>query len=258
MRCALTWFAARVALPACAAILILLPLAAGAAEGFRLAVPAALGDSGLLDYILPRFSLKTRTSVARVAPGDAAEVTFTAGGPGQPVFTGPDATWHMRVRNPEHPGAARFAEWLTSEIGQRTVASYEVDGSTPFTPPRADAKAEAAITFEGDARAGRKLSVEHCGRCHVVRQDRRFGDIGSTPSFFVLRSLSNWHERFQTFYARNPHPAFTQIDGVTDPFPVDRPSPIIPVELSIEDMQALLAYVSTLQPADLGAPLQHQ
>ena len=33
-------------------------------------------------------------------------------------------------------------------------------------------------------------------------------------------------DRFDAFYTLAPHPAFTQIDGVTDPFPIDRPSPI--------------------------------
>ena len=82
--------------------------------------------------------------------------------------------------------------------------------------------------------------------------------IGSTPSFFVLRALKDWDIRFQTFYSLNPHPSFTQIAEVTEPFPVDRPSPIVPVELTLDEFDAILAYVSALKPADLGAPLQLQ
>jgi hypothetical protein len=105
---------------------------------------------------------------------------------------------------------------------------------------------------------GRKLSGELCGRCHVVYADDRMNDIGSTPSFFVLRAMRNWDVRFQTFYALNPHPAFTQVTDVTPPFPIDRPSPIVPVEMTLDDLEAILAYVSGIAPADLGAPLQHQ
>ena len=82
--------------------------------------------------------------------------------------------------------------------------------------------------------------------------------IDSSPSFFALRSLPDWEDRFQTFYVLNPHPAFTQIADVTPPFPDELPSPIVPVEMTLEDVDAILAFVAALKPADLGAPLQHQ
>jgi hypothetical protein len=82
--------------------------------------------------------------------------------------------------------------------------------------------------------------------------------IGSTPSFFALRSLSDWEARFAAFFALNPHPSFTQVTGVTEPFAEDRPPPIVPITLSLEDLEAILAYVAALEAADLGAPLVHQ
>jgi hypothetical protein len=82
--------------------------------------------------------------------------------------------------------------------------------------------------------------------------------IGSTPSFAVLRALPDWGARFQGFFALNPHPAFTQVADVTDPFPIDRPPPIIPVEITLDDLEAILAFVAAMEPADLGAPLLHQ
>ena len=70
--------------------------------------------------------------------------------------------------------------------------------------------------------------------------------------------MSNWQERFETFYVLNPHPAFTQIDEVPPPFDPARPSPIHPVEMTLEDLDEILGYVATMTPADLGAPIRHQ
>ena len=91
-------------------------------------------------------------------------------------------------------------------------------------------------SYEGDAALGAVRAEEMCGRCHVVDAAKRMNSIGSTPSFFALRSLTDWEDRFQTFYVLNPHPAFTQIKDVTPPFPVDRPSPIVPVVMTLDDM----------------------
>ena len=99
---------------------------------------------------------------------------------------------------------------------------------------------------------------QHCKRCHAVTSEGRINSIGSTPSFFVLRTLPDWSERFEQFYVLNPHPAFTQIAEVTPPFAQDRPPPIVPVEMTLGDLEAIVAYVAELAPADLGAPIQHQ
>ncbi|MEO3416995.1 hypothetical protein AAFO92_20265 [Roseovarius sp. CAU 1744] len=233
-----------------------MPLWAAAGErDFRLNAPKALVESGVLQHLLPRFSLKTQIRVAVV--GDEAEVVLTPEGDGVAVFSGAGATWYMRV-TPGHVGAERFAEWMISEVGQRTVTSYTVDGVQPFTLPAAEAETRVAETYEGDAAQGLKLSNVHCGRCHVVSEANRMNAIGSTPSFHVLRSLGDWDSRFRAFFALNPHPAFTQVQDVTEPFPINRPSPIAPVEITLEDLDAILAYVSRLEPANLGAPIQHQ
>jgi hypothetical protein len=42
------------------------------------------------------------------------------------------------------------------------------------------------------------------------------------------------------------------------PFADHLPPPIVPVEITIEDLEAIMAYVSGVAPADLGAPIQHQ
>ncbi|MFB9149690.1 c-type cytochrome [Roseovarius ramblicola] len=235
---------------------VLWPLAARADDKrFRLAAPGALADSGLLDYLLPRFSLKTGVRIEVVAPEAGADAAFTTT-EGREVFVGAGQTWRLRLDG-GHPGAARFADWLTSEIGQRTVTSYEVDGAAPFSLPEVAATEDAAPEFEGDAERGARVAQAKCGRCHVVDPERR-GGIGSTPSFPVLRTLSDWDTRFQSFYALNPHPAFTQVPGVTEGFASHLPPAIVPIEVSPGEIEAILAYVAGIAPADLGAPLQLQ
>lgn len=223
---------------------------------FRLSAPEALVQSGLLQYILPRFALKAGMRVEVVEEGSEAEITL-GHHKGRPVFEGAGAVWRMGVSG-THPGAARFADWLTSEIGQRTVTSYEVGGEAAFRLPQMEAEAEAVAVFEGDPALGKQVSLRECGRCHVVDPAHRMGAIGSTPSFAVLRTFADWDTRFQSFFALKPHPAFTQVTGVTPPFAHHLPSPIAPIEVTLEELEAIIAYVAGLAPADLGAPIQVQ
>ena len=104
-----------------------------------------------------------------------------------------------------------------------------------------------------DFAPGEKLTLAHCGRCHVVNERNRYGGIGSTPSFAALRTVADWEDRFQAFYALNPHPAFTQVAGVTPPFVPERPSPIHPVELTPDEIEAIIEFTRTIAPKDLGA-----
>lgn len=222
----------------------------------RLMARQALVDSGLLKHLLPRFSLKTQVRVQIVALGESHEISL--GAEGTPVFVGPFAVWSLTVLAPEHKGVRRFADWLTSEIGQRTITSYAPGGIQMFTLAQEQQAEDVVQAFDGNVVLGRELSRQLCGRCHVVLTDERMNSIGSTPSFFVLRTLDNWADRFQAFYTLNPHPSFTQVKGVTRPFAENLPPPIVPVEMTLGQLDAILAYVAKLTPVDLGAPLQHQ
>ncbi|MFZ5961961.1 hypothetical protein ACOXXX_03335 [Thalassococcus sp. BH17M4-6] len=237
-------------------VVLLWPVTAPAQEAdkrFRLAAPQALIDSGLVGHIVPRFGLKTATRISVVEDGAEADAVFAAQG-GTPVFEGLGQVWTLEVG--ADPDAQRFADWLGSDIGRNTVDSFEVDGTAPFTTQVRQQVAVAPLTFDGDAKRGADLSLTHCGRCHVVGAINRSKSIGSTPSFAVLRTLPNWDVRFQGFYALNPHPAFTQIADVTPPFDISRPSPIAPVELTLDELDHILAFVSGIAPANLGAPIQ--
>ena len=107
-----------------------------------------------------------------------------------------------------------------------------------------------------DYQPGEKLTLLHCGRCHVVNDRNRHGGIGSTPSFSALRTAGDWEERFRAFYALNPHPAFTQVAGVTPAFAPERPSPIHPVELTPAEIETIIGYARTIPPKDLGAEVR--
>lgn len=221
----------------------------------RLHAPSALVDSGLIKHILPRFTLKTRVRVELVP--DPATADIALGDSGDPLFAGLDAIWHLRVQG-DHAGAARLADWLVSDVGANTVASFAPEGAALFGPPPDTADVAVDVTYDGDAKLGHKVSRAKCTRCHAIDEATRGFGIGSTPSFMVLRTFSDWEERFYAFYTLNPHPAFTIIDGLTLPFPPNRPSPIAPVKLTLDEVEAIVAYVAALQAADLGAPLIHQ
>ncbi|WP_439123175.1 hypothetical protein [Marivita sp.] len=219
---------------------------------FTLTAPDALVDSGLLKFILPRFSLKTQTRITLAEPGAAADAQF--GSIGMVAFQGLDTVWKFDPG--DDPDAQRFADWLRSDVGRNTVDSYQVDGAQLFTSQVEVKKVVVEITYDGDALRGEEASLSHCGRCHVVNDKNRMNSIGSTPSFAVLRTLRDWEDRFQAFYVLNPHPAFTQITDVTEPFDATRPSPIAAVEMTLDDLENIMAFVQGIPPADLGRPVQ--
>ena len=219
----------------------------------RLFAPTELVETGLFKFILPRFTLKHRVKVELVEGNSTARLGRTDG---DAVFADTGGNWLLQVEADAHAGSVKFADWLTSEIGQRTVLSFAPNGTAPFVAPIATEVIPEDVVADGNSEEGQRLALTHCGRCHVVSEANRMNAIGSTPSFAVLRTFGDWEERFQAFFALKPHPAFTQIEEVTEPFPEDRPSPIVPVEMTLEDLESILAFVAAMAPADLGQPLQ--
>ncbi len=222
----------------------------------KLYAPAALVETGLLKYALPRFSLKTQVRVEIVEDMGSADVGI--GPTGKPLFEGIGQRWHLDVQRTDHKGTKRFVDWLNSDVGKRTVLGFAPNGTALFSVPSEAPVETVAVGFDGDAGAGHDVARRTCRRCHAVDVASRGSGIGSTPSFAILRSLQDWEERFSAFFVLPPHPSFTQIEDITEPFPINRPSPIVPIELTLDDLEALLAYVSELEQADLGAPLVHQ
>lgn len=238
-------------------IAVWLPIGAWANERLvRLYVPDTLIETGLMRHILPRFSLKTQVHVDLVASPDIADMVW--GERGGALFLHQGTIWHMALSNGAHSGAERFADWLNGEIGQRTILGFAPDGNSLFSARDTITETVAKAEFEGDPKSGHAVAKTLCGRCHAVDEGGRKNDIGSTPSFFVLKVFDDWEERFASFYTLRPHGTFTQITDVTEPFAINAPPAIKPIELTLEELEGILAYVATLEAADLGAKLEHQ
>jgi len=234
---------------------LLWPGALGAQDkSFRLSAPEMLVETGFLKHLLPRFSLKTGVQITVVADGNDSEAAF--GTEGTTVFKGQGTLWHISYEKGAHTD--RFADWLLSDVGRRTIEAFRPEGTPMFSADVSVVEVVGEVTFEGDAAKGEALALGLCGRCHVVNEKNRMNGIGSTPSFGLLRSFADWDNRFQSFFALNPHPSFTQIPKVTQPFNEERPPPIAPLTLTLADLDAILAFVSAMEPADLGAPIQSQ
>lgn len=111
----------------------------------------------------------------------------------------------------------------------------------------------AASAQEGDAAKGRTIAQQHCSRCHVVGDFNPTGGISSTPSFQMLvKRRPDYRERFQTFFARRPHPAFLTVRGVGRPME-HLPANAQPVEITQQDVFDVAAFVETLKPKKSGA-----
>ena len=235
---------------------LLAPVAATPQEnGFGLSAPAVLQENGFLRFLLPRFSLKTGIHIA--VGGGNPEATISTN-EGVPLMEGLGQVFYLQTSAANTPGgeqAQRFAAWLDSDIGRRAIAQFKVGDAQVFTPIETLQAAEVATVFEGDALRGAQFAFANCGRCHVVGERNRMKGIGSTPSFSVLRSLDDWELRFSTFYARIPHPAIVQLEGVSAPFNAASPPANRPLRLTLDQLEDILTFVSGLKPADLGAPL---
>ena len=97
---------------------------------------------------------------------------------------------------------------------------------------------------------GREIVRQHCTRCHVVPDMNPYGGIGSTPSFAALKWLSDWEHRFEVFYTLPPHPALVNIQGITEERSASLPAFVTEIELQIDDIDAILSFVHTLETPD--------
>lgn len=221
-------------------------------KAFSLQAPEILVKTGFLKHLLPRFSLKTGVRIT--LSDDSTEAVF--GNAGTPVFASGDTVWHLSKTDGPYTDA--FEKWLLSDVGKRTIEAFARDGRALFSAEVTKAVMGEETVLTGDAALGKKVSLTQCGRCHVVNDSNRMNAIGSTPSFALMRTFPDWQERFETFFMLRPHPAFTQVTDITEPFAAHLPSPIAPIEVTWDEVEAITAYVGSITPADLGAPLQSQ
>lgn len=102
-----------------------------------------------------------------------------------------------------------------------------------------------AVAEDALITAGKKITAQHCTRCHVVGDINPHGGISSTPSFQLLvDALADWELRFETFHTRRPHPAVIRFKGFE--YAGDPPT-TAPITLELDDIDAILAFVRTLK-----------
>ena len=210
--------------------------------------------AGFDKQLLPRFGFKHRVRVKAVSDGPA-DMILAAGGAGAFVFRDGDGVKYLLDTGAD-PRGQKLLEWLQSGPGQAAIHSCAPDGEQIYFTEIIVEEVVVEEVFDGDTQTGSDLAILHCGRCHVVDKRNRMGGIGSTPSFAALRGRSNWSELFRAFYTANPHPSFTQVEGVTEPFDPNREVHVAPVEITIDDVEAITSFVATLTPKDLGRPVQ--
>ncbi|MBM7066960.1 hypothetical protein [Actibacterium sp. 188UL27-1] len=217
-----------------------------------LSVPPEMIESGFTKHILPRFKFKHRIVLKPVT--GKAPLALTTVATGTRVFDAADGTaYSLTGQGTAHD---TFRDWLKSTPGLAAVTSFQIAGQPQYAAPSKKVVVVAPTPVEGDAQLGARLSLVHCGRCHVVDDRNRMGGIGSTPSFAALRGRPGWQDLFLAFWSANPHPSFTQVPGVTEPFGTDRPTHIAPVEITLEEIEAITAFVGGLQAKDLGRPVR--
>ena len=227
------------------------------ADDLTLRMPQGMLESGFHKQILPRFKFKHRLTITPVTDGEA-DMVF--GAEGTRIFSqidGAETRLDILTEDPaQNEQAAVFLKWLKSGSGKAAVEGFKPDGVQVYTTEVTAVVIEAPEVFDGDTAQGSRLALVHCGRCHVVDKRNRMGGIGSTPSFAAMRGRSNWSDLFRSFFAHNPHPSFTQVEGVTEPFDPNRQVHVAPMEITLDEIEAITAFVATIEPKKLGRPVQ--
>ena len=62
----------------------------------------------------------------------------------------------------------------------------------------------------------------------------------------LLARRDDWRERFETFYARRPHPVFVRVPDV--PRWTDLPSHVEPFTVTLQDIADVVSFIETLEP----------
>lgn len=153
---------------------VLLPALALADDRLvRVYAPDQLVETGVLKFALPRFSLKTQVRIELV--DDPTKADLRLGPDGRALFSGLGDTWHMEVAVGDHPGTKRLADWLTSDVGKRTILGFAPDGAALFTPPEIVEPTAVVVEASGESQLGLDVSRRDCARCHRVDEDRMAG-----------------------------------------------------------------------------------
>ena len=214
--------------------------------------------SELVQYVIPRFSLKTRIWFDQVeSAGDIQLVTKRpeTGAEVLKLVSGETVFVTAVDGAVESSDYRTFVDWLVSEPGRATIADFELDGQQIAIPTAADEAAPIEMVIVGNLDHGRELSRDHCRRCHKVDRADKYAGIDNAPSFHAMRSFDDWHIRFSTFYAVSPHKALISVEG-SGIEKIRELITIAPIDLQMDDVNDIVAFVHSLKPLDLGKPIQ--
>ncbi len=244
-------------------LLIILPAKTLAQDAdLHLHVPDELIETGFTKHLLTRFRFKTRIRIAAASDNGNADIALKTGPDADGIVvmsSTSDDVYRLSVSASDESklkNISKFKKWLSSKPGRSAISKFKIDGKEVFIPGVEQQAEIEVLEVDGDANAGSKLALLHCGRCHVIDHRNTFGGIGSTPSFGAMKTLPNWFDRFSSFWSINPHPSFTQVEDVTEPFDPSRPPHIAPILLTLEEVEAITAFVVKLPVKDLGAKVE--
>ncbi len=214
--------------------------------------------SELVQYVVPRFSLKTRIRFDQVeSSGDIQLVTVRpeTGAEVMKLVSGERVYITAAGGAVESSDYRAFVDWLVSEPGRATIAAFELDGQQIAIPTAADEAAPIEMVIVGNIDHGRELSRDHCRRCHKVDRADKYAGIDNAPSFHAMRTFDDWYIRFSKFYAVSPHKALISVEGSG----IEKNRALItiaPIDLQMDDINDIVAFVHSLTPLDLGKPIQ--
>ena len=209
-------------------------------------------------YLLPRFKFKTRINVLVNKDGNSFDAKLGIFPTGLEVFSDLNGfIYKLETKTTNKERLHRletFVSWLTSPTGVMAIEDFSIEGAQVFKAVKNLEEKEDAEIFDGNIASGLRVSQKHCKRCHVV-DDNAFAGIGSTPSFHAMRTFDDWQERFTAFWTVSPHLNVISITEVYEAGSKSVPTTIAPIELSLEQIDDILAYVASIKPKDLGKPI---
>jgi len=209
-------------------------------------------------YILPRFKFKTQINILVNKDSNSFDANLGILSTGFEVFSDLNGfVYRLETKTADTERLQRlekFVSWLTSPAGIMAIEDFAIEGAQVFKAVQYLEEKEEAEIFDGNIASGLGWSQKHCKRCHVV-DDNAFAGIGSTPSFHAMRSFEDWEERFRAFWTVSPHLNVISITEVYDAGSNLSPVVIAPIELTLDEVDDILSYVSKIVPKDLGKPI---
>ena len=237
--------------------LLIFGLLAKPAFAVTLSVDQSIPEA-LVQYMIPRFALKTRIRFERVESDGEIQLSHDPDLMGVPIFTLQPNLTVMLVTTLEDQDQAQFdifRDWLQSGPGRSALSDFRQNGLQVAYPIEAPEEAPIKFVIVGDPVLGEEISTLHCQRCHKINRADKYSGVGNAPSFHAMRAFDDWYIRFSTFYNANPHKALIFVAG--SGIEKDRDMiAIAPIDMKIEDINHIVAFVHSLTPLDLGSPIQ--